>query len=394
MLAVVSTVEGTVTANASGYDKNTAFFDCIYVQDDTRGINVFPVAGNYAEGMKVRVHGGVTYYCGEIELNLSSDYNGSIEIISDDITPLEPQLVTAKAAMADENIGNLMRVEGKITEIHKTAGVVDKIYVQDETGTALLFINGYITSTDTSLDKLTVGMPVSGIGLGSRDVDEESADSAIFARLRVRDRADIHEISAPHTHTWGPWETTEQAGCFHEGTQTRSCSGCGATETRTIPANSDNCPSKAFTDRPDRGWYHESVDYVLETGLMNGMGKGKFEPDTTLNRAMVATVLYRLSGDNSEIFVGRDYERTRSYSEQTAAEIDAEVRKTVDQAYAHCTQILTEHHEKLQEIAQWLLEHETMSRSQFEACMQALPIPEKQEGLLAGEEKTDGAEED
>ena len=66
---------------------------------------------------------------------------------------------------------------------------------------------------------------------------------------------------------------------------------------RPIFANSDNCPSKAFTDRPDRGWYHESVDYVLEAGLMNGMGKGKFEPDTTLNRAMVATVLYRLSGD-------------------------------------------------------------------------------------------------
>ena len=68
-------------------------------------------------------------------------------------------------------------------------------------------------------------------------------------------------------------------------------------ESRVIPANSDNCPSRAFTDRPDKGWYHESVDYVLETGLMNGMGKGKFEPDTTLNRAMVATVLYRLSGD-------------------------------------------------------------------------------------------------
>lgn len=43
--------------------------------------------------------------------------------------------------------------------------------------------------------------------------------------------------------------------------------------------------------------YYYSVDYVLEAGLMNGMGKGKFEPDTTLNRAMVATVLYRLSGD-------------------------------------------------------------------------------------------------
>ena len=117
--------------------------------------------------------------------------------------------------------------------------------------------------------------------------------------------------------------------------------------------------------------------------------------------ALVYMVLMRNSGGmmkfghaNARVGSGRDYERTRSYSEQTAAEIDAEVRKTVDQAYAHCTQILTEHHEKLQEIAQWLLEHETMSRSQFEACMQALPIPEKQEGLLAGEEKTDGAEED
>ena len=39
------------------------------------------------------------------------------------------------------------------------------------------------------------------------------------------------------------------------------------------------------------------MDYALTNGLMNGVGGGKFEPDTTLNRAMVATVLYRLSGD-------------------------------------------------------------------------------------------------
>ncbi|HCO50470.1 MAG TPA: hypothetical protein DIT21_03510, partial [Oscillibacter sp.] len=40
------TVEGIVTSNASGYDKNTAFFDCIYIQDETGGINCFPVAGD------------------------------------------------------------------------------------------------------------------------------------------------------------------------------------------------------------------------------------------------------------------------------------------------------------------------------------------------------------
>ena len=133
----------------------------------------------------------------------------------------------------------------------------------------------------------------------------------------------------------------------------------------------------------------------ISTGASNDLQRAtKLAHDMIAKYGMNERIGAVAYDDDSEIFVGRDYERTRSYSEQTAAEIDAEVRKTVDQAYAHCTQILTEHHEKLQEIAQWLLEHETMSRSQFEACMQALPIPEKQEGLLAGEEKTDGAEED
>ena len=133
----------------------------------------------------------------------------------------------------------------------------------------------------------------------------------------------------------------------------------------------------------------------ISTGASNDLQRAtKLAHDMIAKYGMNERIGAVAYDDDSEIFVGRDYERTRSYSEQTAAEIDAEVRKTVDRAYAHCTQILTEHHEKLQEIAQWLLEHETMSRSQFEACMQALPIPEKQEGLLAGEEKTDGAEED
>ena len=133
----------------------------------------------------------------------------------------------------------------------------------------------------------------------------------------------------------------------------------------------------------------------ISTGASNDLQRAtKLAHDMIAKYGMNERIGAVAYDDDSEIFVGRDYERTRSYSEQTAAEIDAEVRKTVDQAYAHCTQILTEHHEKLQEIAQWLLEHETMSRRKFEACMQALTIPEKQEGLLDGEEKTDGAEED
>ena len=84
----------------------------------------------------------------------------------------------------------------------------------------------------------------------------------------------------------------------------------------------------------------------------------------------------------SEIFVGRDYERTKSYSEQTAAAIDSEMKKVIDAAYARCKQILTENIEKLHEIAAYLLAHETMSRRQFEACMAGEEIPETAESFF------------
>ena len=91
----------------------------------------------------------------------------------------------------------------------------------------------------------------------------------------------------------------------------------------------------------------------ISTGASNDLQRAtKLAHDMIAKYGMNERIGAVAYDDDSEIFVGRDYERTRSYSEQTAAEIDAEVRKTVDQAYAHCTQILTEHHEKLQEIAQ------------------------------------------
>ena len=100
-----------------------------------------------------------------------------------------------------------------------------------------------------------------------------------------------------------------------------------------------------------------------------------------------------VSYDNGdEIFVGRDYERTKSYSEHTGAEIDAEMKRVIDEAYARCETILKENYEKLKEVAAFLLEHESMSRRQFEACMKNEPIPETAEGFFdAAREDTDQA---
>ncbi len=86
--------------------------------------------------------------------------------------------------------------------------------------------------------------------------------------------------------------------------------------------------------------------------------------------------------NDDEIFVGRDYERTRSYSEETAAQIDNEMKVLMNEAYRRCEELLKANYSKLHEVAQYLLEHEYMSRKQFEACMNDQPIPEAREPMF------------
>ena len=251
------TIEGYITSNASAFDQDTAFFDCVYIQDKRgNGINAFPVAGNFAIGMNVRAHGGVTYYCGEVELNLSTDYDGYCEVISDTTYNILPKEVDCKTAMSDAQIGNLMKVKGIVTGIHKTEGVIDKIYVRDSAGEACLFINGYIMKDYKGLNNLKVGMMVSGVGIGSRDVDETSATSAIFSRLRVRDRREIKIL--------------DDGTIYSE---------------------------KLFKDVDKDDWFYEYVLFAVDRGLLNGTSTSTFAPEANLTRAMVATVLHRMAGE-------------------------------------------------------------------------------------------------
>ena len=97
--------------------------------------------------------------------------------------------------------------------------------------------------------------------------------------------------------------------------------------------------------------------------------------------------------DGGEIFVGRNYERTVSYSDRTAGSIDDEIKATIEKAYAHCVQLLTDHADKLLEVAEYLLKHERMSREQFAACMEGRPIPENEESLFQSFMDKQAAEE-
>ena len=65
------------------------------------------------------------------------------------------------------------------------------------------------------------------------------------------------------------------------------------------------------------------------------------------------------------VFLGRDISRSRDYSEATAQEIDREVRKLCDDAYARATKVLTDNRDKLEMIAKALLEFETLDGQQI-----------------------------
>ena len=80
--------------------------------------------------------------------------------------------------------------------------------------------------------------------------------------------------------------------------------------------------------------------------------------------------------DGGEVFIGRDYQTTKSYSEKTAATIDDEVKLLIDKAYDHCRQILSDNREKLQQVVDFLLEKESMTGEQFEAIMKGEEVGE------------------
>jgi len=70
--------------------------------------------------------------------------------------------------------------------------------------------------------------------------------------------------------------------------------------------------------------------------------------------------------DEHEVFIGRSMSQGRAYSEEVAGIIDEEVRRIMDAAYEHCRTILSNRRDRLELVAQYLLQHETMSAETFQ----------------------------
>ena len=124
----------------------------------------------------------------------------------------------------------------------------------------------------------------------------------------------------------------------------------------------------------------ELVFHDVSTGASNDIDRA-----SALARDMVArygmcdavgTISY-FSDD--EVFIGGSYGKTKSYSEKTAGTIDDEVKKLMDKAIGQCRQLLSENLDKLNQVADYLVEHENMTGEQFAACMEGRQIGEGSE---------------
>ena len=85
----------------------------------------------------------------------------------------------------------------------------------------------------------------------------------------------------------------------------------------------------------------------------------------------LGTVLYGSEHSSDEVFLGRDFSSGKGYSEKTASDIDDEIRNIISASYERCKEYLTEHMDKLQFVAEFLLKYESMDEDQFKACMEA-----------------------
>ena len=82
------------------------------------------------------------------------------------------------------------------------------------------------------------------------------------------------------------------------------------------------------------------------------------------------------SSDSDEVFLGRDFGHTVNYSNEIAKEIDNEVRALIAEGYNRAGAILTQHIDKLHEVAKYLIENEKMSGDKFDKIMKAKPLDE------------------
>ena len=179
----IFTVQGVVTA---GNVEPNAFFDTIYIQDATGGIDLYPVSstdGTFLVGQTVQVTGSWDQYQGDVELRVID-----IQLVDSAINPVEPkELTLAQASDYAANGGWLAKVSGTVKSVETVSDQVSEVILTDGTNDFRLLFNNYIGYSDQNSPALESfvqqGAEISALGVVYCDPDG--------ACLRIRDRSEV-----------------------------------------------------------------------------------------------------------------------------------------------------------------------------------------------------------
>lgn len=272
-VGTVFTVEGTITA---GNVEPNAFYDTIYIQDETGGVNIYPVAttdGTFRVGQKVRVTGSWDQYQGDTELRCIS-----IELIDSSINPVEPaKLGISDASDYEENGGLLSKVSGTVKSVVKEGDAISSVILTDGTTDFRLLFNNYIGYSDESSADITTfvkeGAEISAVGVIYMDPEGVC--------LRIRDLSEVELVTEDK-----PEEPDDPDWPIQPGKPSKPSDEDKPDET-----------DEPFIDVDENDWFYDAVTYVYSEGMMDGVSDTQFAPNSNLTRGMVVTMLYRLEDE-------------------------------------------------------------------------------------------------
>lgn len=271
------TIRGTVTSNASGYDKDTAFFDCIYVQDGTAGINAFPVAGNIKAGQIVEITGTTSSYNGERQIAVKS-----IKVIDDTVHVLPtPLTLTVEQVANASHLGSLVKVEGNVHDIQMVNNVVESIIIKEGSKTCRIFIDGYITQTK-EIANLKVGAKLTAVGLMSIDT--------LGSRIRIRDRSDVVCTQSSSGNGNGNNNNNGNNG-NNNGNNGNNATTDINDETTPLAVPTDFVLN--FKDIKTNMWYFSAVRFLAANKFTLGTSQDTYSPDGVLTRGQFMVILMR-----------------------------------------------------------------------------------------------------
>ena len=115
----------------------------------------------------------------------------------------------------------------------------------------------------------------------------------------------------------------------------------------------------------------------ISTGASNDLQRATSIAREMVTKYGMSTNLGPVTFDSDgQVFIGRDYGQTKSYSEESAARIDCEIQQILRSCYQQCEDILKAHIPQLRQVSDYLLEHETMDGKTFADIMDAPEVPD------------------